>query len=855
MRNFFNSILQQKRLLFFALLFFVVVGIFAPTMASAGWLDELIDAVIYAPLRGVVMLAAVIIVMPAMALKWIFKMFADMSFGLFAYILSQLIEDPQNLWAITKNTPNGAGGVFLASWDVVKGWANMLIVLGLVGIAMATILRFRDYEAKKLLIPIIIVALLVNFSVVFVGVMIDGSNIVMRTLTVGNEQEQNIILAIDRAHRNIADPLYTRAMAAATNATSFSTPIAEALRYTATESVFIIMYLAIAIIFFLLSIVLIQRYVILAILFILSPLAFVFYVFPFSKNLFSKWWHLFIKWCFAGLAAAFFIGISVKILQTPFIGNNWSTNPGDNAIGALPRIILQLLIVLGFLVAGYKFAKKSAAAADLIMGGVKATAGVLSGAVLGVAGGTTGGLAKATGLATLAQNTKNRVSDKISDWSTRAQERLGLVGAGTNATRKKSLAEARLKEPTERLKNESSGALAKIATESYKPADRVAATKILTERNDFDKVGKSKRETAMKEAMAYGIPAKEFTALDTRLAKHDEKGIKELMEDPDPNKRAKTETEAEERLVAKAYQKLTVPQIRDLEEGAIDLNFARNTTPQKLMNAGRDLSISKIDKLVELAKGDMKNRIVEIGANIKAGTATKEERKEREVLLKNRKAIIHLKRGGKVQKEDSSKGPDFKVLNNPAGSIPTTPPPSPPNNPPQPPPAAGPGPASPPNPPTPPTPSAPSAPGAPSTPPTQPNPEASQNNVAPDATIVNKGRGKGVDFVPSSKSEPSQSNIEPDATIVNKGRGKGVDFRRLAQDPAERVRQALNKGLGGAGEIPKFPIEGRRAGESAEGFSARLNQAAQEGKITQEDANELSRIAKELDSKNKRNGK
>ncbi|GAI30419.1 unnamed protein product, partial [marine sediment metagenome] len=59
------------------------------------------------------------------------------------------------------------------------GFVNMLLVLILVYIAIATILRLAGYETKKLLITFIIVALLVNFSPVICGLIVDASNIVM----------------------------------------------------------------------------------------------------------------------------------------------------------------------------------------------------------------------------------------------------------------------------------------------------------------------------------------------------------------------------------------------------------------------------------------------------------------------------------------------------------------------------------------------------------------------------------------------------------------------------------------------------------------------------------------------------
>ena len=64
-------------------------------------------------------------------------------------------------------------------WPIVRDLANMIIVLGFVVIGIATALRIREYEAKQLLAKLIVIALLVNFSLLLCGIIIDGTNIVM----------------------------------------------------------------------------------------------------------------------------------------------------------------------------------------------------------------------------------------------------------------------------------------------------------------------------------------------------------------------------------------------------------------------------------------------------------------------------------------------------------------------------------------------------------------------------------------------------------------------------------------------------------------------------------------------------
>lgn len=61
-------------------------------------------------------------------------------------------------------------------WREVLNFANLGIILGIIAIAIATILRIEQYNWKRLLWKLLVVALLVNFSLVICGLFIDISN-------------------------------------------------------------------------------------------------------------------------------------------------------------------------------------------------------------------------------------------------------------------------------------------------------------------------------------------------------------------------------------------------------------------------------------------------------------------------------------------------------------------------------------------------------------------------------------------------------------------------------------------------------------------------------------------------------
>jgi len=62
------------------------------------------------------------------------------------------------------------------AWEAVRDVANMAFIFVLLYIAIATILNLGDY--KKLLVNLVIVALVINFSAFFTKIIIDASNIV-----------------------------------------------------------------------------------------------------------------------------------------------------------------------------------------------------------------------------------------------------------------------------------------------------------------------------------------------------------------------------------------------------------------------------------------------------------------------------------------------------------------------------------------------------------------------------------------------------------------------------------------------------------------------------------------------------
>ncbi len=429
-------------------------------------------------------------------LLWAPKQLAYWTTNLASWVISIVID-----WPVTNvNSGDGAAKAFASGWASVRDLANMLIVLGFVIIGIATALRIREYEAKNLLWKLIVVALLINFSGLFCGLIIDGSRLTMTGLLPDgtNSMGWNFYLDVQKTEKNIACDAMTRN---------------DFKAYVSADVMYGFIYLAIAACFLYLSLILIARYAILGILFILSPLAFVFWAFPFpkAKELWNKWIENFIKWAFMGVGICFFLNIAGNMLKNFPIGE---THPD-----ATPStIIFYLAIVLTVIIAGIKIsAKSSAIGAGAVMGLAGGAVGYAMGAVKN--GAKVGGMA---GLKKLSNVTgASTVGSYIGDRATAVAERIGLASHGTLAQRQKT----RNKKASERINDLSTDEKARLANGwAYTPeqrANKEAAIRSLTADGDSDRLVDRDRAVAYvgaRDPKGANAIRREFSKQDYRFA-------------------------------------------------------------------------------------------------------------------------------------------------------------------------------------------------------------------------------------------------------------------------------------------------------------------------------------------------
>ncbi len=199
------------------------------------------------------------------------------------------------------NVPYTTNDFVLYGWGIVRDFVNMFFILVLVIIGLATALRIEAYKWQKTLPRLVGVALLINFSPLLLGVVIDFANILMNYFLYS---VPGYSLFIRNAWGFLNQILYFLF-----GASGYApADIIQALMMPfLLFGLFIAMNLIGGIIYLLFAVLFAMRYIALWILVIISPLAFFCYILPATREFAQKWWNQFVQWCFIGVTGAFFL--------------------------------------------------------------------------------------------------------------------------------------------------------------------------------------------------------------------------------------------------------------------------------------------------------------------------------------------------------------------------------------------------------------------------------------------------------------------------------------------------------------------------------------------------------------------
>ncbi len=212
-----------------------------------------------------------------------------------------------------------------SGWHFTSGIANMLIVLILMVIALSFILKRETFEIKKTLPKLLMVALLINFSLVFVGALVDISNIIFNTILAGNQGLPfQVIDILGVGMWGILNSLMGWiVLLVVAFAIPFVSSFAQLGFVIGVVSVAFLPNILIwlfqifssfstSILFLTYAFLFGARIFIIQILAIVSPLAFLCFILPQTEKYWDEWLNHLIQWLFLGISLFFFLVIGLR---------------------------------------------------------------------------------------------------------------------------------------------------------------------------------------------------------------------------------------------------------------------------------------------------------------------------------------------------------------------------------------------------------------------------------------------------------------------------------------------------------------------------------------------------------------
>jgi len=227
------------------------------------------------------------------------------------------------------STVIGTNPVVYNTWAMVRDTLNIAFILTLLFSAFCTVFQVEKFGYKKILLTLVIMALLVNFSFPISRVIIDFSNVIMyyfiNNLGIGTKASSIFpTIAENSAIANII-----AAGNAGTDASSSMLMASVVFMFILVVTVFII------------TILLLIRIVALAFLVIFSSVAFVGSIVPFLSSHASKWWDNLFKYSFFGPIMLFMIYVSIEMMGSiRSIGPSNEDTISSMAFFSLPIVIL-----------------------------------------------------------------------------------------------------------------------------------------------------------------------------------------------------------------------------------------------------------------------------------------------------------------------------------------------------------------------------------------------------------------------------------------------------------------------------------------------------------------------------------
>jgi len=255
--------------------------------------------------------------------------------------------------------PDGGIAVIDESWKIMRNFANMFFIVGLIVMAFATIFDvvpgLSKYNARSLFGKFLFTALLINFSLVLGVLVIQGTQVLSNTFLTSIGDMANR-LGQDLNPSQLLPQGSTITAAVSTDAVVFGT------LSTLIFSIILIFTYLFSILTALIFVFI--RIPILWALLIVSPIAWILNIFPTGQGTFRKWWSTFIGWNMFLPIYLFFLYFGLYFLsnQTNIIQSIAAEVSSANVSETLPfslQLVFFYILTAIFMIGGTMVAMKA----------------------------------------------------------------------------------------------------------------------------------------------------------------------------------------------------------------------------------------------------------------------------------------------------------------------------------------------------------------------------------------------------------------------------------------------------------------------------------------------------------------
>ena len=459
------------------------------------------------------------------------------------FISSRILENfitAQGDWIASLNDVTQAG------WNFVAGLSNMLLIVILIIIAFAFIFKIETFQAKKALPRLIGVALLINFSLLFVKMLVDIFQVLYNTVL---PDESLFTLVIDTLIGPSSAVISTVAGWLLAAGIAWSIPFANAFAQIAFSAALTVLILPniimwaiqavfsyiLAGMFFFFILLFGARVFVLTLLMILSPLAFVCLILPQTKSFWSKWFKTLLEWLLLGVYFLFFLYLGFSAIEAlapeglTVVGIDVSLLPlgSFGSIGGYLMYYLGVFIYMAvILMIGKQFIPQGAQAMIDFGKGIAST--VLTRGLMPIGKGAVaqmreGAIKQRMRQQQIDQGAKmtrmERIARPAMGWMEKPVRFVHRVAGTTPEIEKTKELNQKLATQKKRYEAADSKDLAELFGKNLTYSARLAIASLLASRGDFNDLktkDKDKRDIAHKDALDHSpnILAKEFRRSD-----------------------------------------------------------------------------------------------------------------------------------------------------------------------------------------------------------------------------------------------------------------------------------------------------------------------------------------------------